>query len=159
MKAINLLAKTMVVLGATVTLAYASDRTAVYARVDKVVLEPSADSPETVQVWGVFSVARPNWDGRSYKPGDDYLPAARGYLYFTLAADRETARKEWADLRRVAGTGQIVSFGSRFELRLHVRKASERAVNPDPYIVHTGMTKVRSDTDYPPVRTLVDYRE
>ncbi len=152
MKTIELLVRALLVFAAGVAVAYASDPVGVYARVDKVVLEPHPDSPETIQVWGVFSMARPN-------DRNDYLPAARGYLYFKLAADKEAARKEWTDLRQVAGAGQIVSFGSRFELKARLRKREERPENPDPYVVSIGLTKVRGHTDYPPVRALLDYKD
>src|SRR5260221_438035 len=116
MKAIQLLAKALLVFAANVPLAHASDFTAVYARVDKVVLEPNPESPEAIQVWGVFCMAKPN-------DRNDYLPAARGYLYFKLARNREAARKEWADLKEGAGTGQIVAFGSRYDPQATLRKA------------------------------------
>jgi hypothetical protein len=51
----------------------ASDPTAVYARIDRVVLEPTADAPQRAQVWGVFAMAKPN-------DRNDYLPPARGDL-------------------------------------------------------------------------------
>ena len=38
----------------------------------------------------------------------------RGYLYFVADKDKEAvSRREWADLKRVAGTGQCVALGSR----------------------------------------------
>jgi hypothetical protein len=58
MRTIKLLAPALLVFGGSVALTQASDFTAVYAQVDKVVLEPNADSPETIQVWGVFSMAK-----------------------------------------------------------------------------------------------------
>ena len=152
MKTIKLLAKALVVFGASVALAHASDPTAVYARVDKVVLEPSPDSPKTIQVWGVFSMAKPN-------DRNAYLPAARGYLYFKLGDNQVAARKEWADLKEVAGTGQIVAFGSRYDPPARLRKADERPENPDPYSTNIGLQKVSSRTDYPPVRELLDYKD
>jgi hypothetical protein len=133
------------------TLAYASDPTAVYTRVDKVVLEPNADSPQAFQVWGVFSMAKP--DDRN-----DYLTPARGYLYFTLAGHETAARAEWADLKQVAGSGQIVSFGSRYQLKARLRPTDERPANPDPYPVSIGLTKVRGMTDYAPIRALATFR-
>jgi hypothetical protein len=151
-KRVDLIVKALLVVAGAVTLAHASDRVAVYARVDKVVLEPSAGSPDTIQVWGVFSIAAP-------ENPNGYLPAARGYLYFKLAGHRETARKEWADLKQVAGTDQIVSFGGRFELRARVRKPGEQPHDPDPYAVSVGLTKVRGDTDYQPVRALLNPRD
>lgn len=55
-------------------------------------LEPAADAPQRAQVWGVFATAKP--DDRN-----DYLPPARGYLTFALAANPQAAQKEWADLQ------------------------------------------------------------
>jgi hypothetical protein len=133
------------------TLAYASDPTAVYARVDKVVLEPNADSPRAIQVWGVFALAKP--DDRN-----DYLAPVRGYLYFSLAGGSQAARAEWADLKQVAGTGQIVSFGSRYQLKARLRPSAEPAANPDPYSVNIGLTKVRGRTDYAPIRALAAFK-
>ena len=151
MKAAGLIGR--VLLGSLVcaTLAYASDPTAVYARVDKVVLEPNAASPQAIQVWGVFAMAKP--DDRN-----DYLSPARGYLYFTLPGGSQAARAEGADLKQVAGTGQIVSFGSRYQLKARVRPADERPANPDPYALNIGLTKVRGRTDYAPIRALAAFR-
>jgi hypothetical protein len=151
-KRVDIIVKALLVVAGAATLAHASDRVAVYARVDRVVLEPNAESPDTIQVWGVFSIAAPG------NP-NDYVPAARGYLYFKLAGNRETGRKEWADLMQVAGTDQIVSFGSRFELRARVRTPAERPQDPDAYSVSVGLTKVRGNTDYRPVRALLDSRD
>ena len=139
----------IVALAATVAVVRASDPTAVYARVDKVVAEPS-DRPETIQIWGVFALAKPN-------DRNDYLPAARGYLYFKLTSDQDTARREWSDLKQVAGTSQIVSFGSRYQLQARLRTPDEPPGNPDPYAVSMGLTKVRGRTDYAPIRTLLDF--
>jgi hypothetical protein len=152
MKMADLLAKTLLACVASVTVLNASDWVAVYARVDRVILEPRPDAPTAIQVWGVFSLARPN-------DRNDYLPPARGYLYFEVADQKETARKEWADLGRMAGSGQIVSFGSRFDLHARIRKASERPERPDSYVVGNGLTRVRGNTEYSPVRALVDYKD
>lgn len=152
MKTIRLPVGVLLIFVASVVLAHASDPTAVYARVDKVVLEPNPDSPETIQVWGVFSMAKPN-------DRNDYLPPARGYLYFKLAGNKEAARKEWADLKEVAGTSQIVAFGSRYDPQARLRKSGERPENPDPYSTNIGLQKVRSRTNWPPVRALLDYKD
>src|SRR5260370_41981165 len=150
MRAVEVLKKWALVFGAGVVLAHASDPTAVYARVDKVVLEPNPDAVATIQIWGVFSLAKP--DDRN-----EYLPPARGYLYFKLAGNKEAARKEWVDLKEVAGTAQIVAFGSRFDPQARVRRADERQENPDPYSNNLGLKKVRGSTDLTPVRALLGY--
>jgi hypothetical protein len=133
------------------THAHASDPMAVYARVDRVVLEPNSDSPQRIQVWGVFAMAKP--DDRN-----DYLAPVRGYLYLTLAGDSRTVRAEWEDLKQVAGTGQIVAFASRYELKARLRQADERPASPDAYSVNFGLTKVRGRTDYGPIRALAAFK-
>jgi hypothetical protein len=132
--------------------AYASDPAGVYARVDRVVLEPTADAPQAIQIWGVFAMAR---------PGDpnDYLPPARGYLYFMLPGDARAARAEWSDLSQVAGTAQIVSFASRYQQQARLRRADEQPARPDPYPLNVGLTKVRGRTDYAPVRALAAFKD
>lgn len=128
--------------------ALASDRVAVYAKVDRVVLEPSEQAPDTIQIWGTFSIAQPN-------NFNDYKPAARGYLYYRLPEKADLARREWGDLKAVAGTGQIVAFGSRFEGTPRLRPANEAPGKPDAYSINAGLTKVNGRTDYPPIRALI----
>jgi len=151
MKTAGLIGKGLLASLVCVTLAYASDPTAVYARVDKVVLEPNADAPQAIQVWGVFAMAKPN-------DRNDYLAPARGYLYFALTGGSQAARAEWADLTHVARTGQIVSFGSRYQLKARLRPSDESPANPDPYSVNIGLTKVRGRTDYAPIRALAAFK-
>jgi hypothetical protein len=152
MKAAGLIGKVLLASLICVTLAYASDPTAVYARIDRVVLEPNADAPQAMQVWGVFAMAKP--DDRN-----DYLPPARGYLYFSLTGGGQAARAEAADLKQVAGTGQIVSFGSRYGLKARLRPSDEHPANPDAYSVNIGLTKVRGRTDYAPIRELTEFKK
>jgi hypothetical protein len=128
----------------------ASDRVAVYGKVDRVVFEPVAEAPDTVQIWGVFSVAQRN------NP-NDYQPAAKGYLYFSTGKDAAAARREWSDLKSVAGTGQIVAFGSRWEGPPRLRLAADAPASPDAYTVNTGVTKITGRTDYAPIRALIDF--
>jgi len=110
--------KAIALLAAAVLLATplaASGPVGIYGIVEKVVFEPDEAGSERVQVWGAFAYAETSTGGwRTSK-------VARGYLYFrapspaALAALRETAdnvRREWADLKAVAGTGQVVAFGS-----------------------------------------------
>ena len=147
---IAVVAALVAAIGAAARLAQASDRVAVYARVDRVVLQPNAGAPDTIQVFGTFSIAERN------NP-NDYRPAARGYLYYRLPAKRDAARREWADLAAMAGTGQIVAFGSRWDGVPRLRPATEPPTKPDPYSVNTGVTKVSGKTDYAPIRALLDF--
>ena len=111
-------------LGALVLLvvgtARGSDPVGVYALVDKVILEPNGEAAQRVQVWGAFSVAT----GR----GEAYAPPVLGYLYFTVAQGKEdVCRREWNDLKKVAGTDQVVALGSRYEQqKLTVRRPKAR---------------------------------
>ena len=140
----------LLVAGAATT--HASDPIAVYARGDRVVLRPSAEAPQTIQIFGVFSLATPN-DRNAYEP------PARGYLYFKLAENEAMARREWADLKSIAGTKQIVSFGNRQRLTAKLRAATAPPEDPDAYLTGWGLTKVSGDTTYTPIRALAAYRE
>jgi hypothetical protein len=125
-----------------------SDWTGVYARVDKVVFEPNETAPERIQIWGAFALAvkeNPN----------SYEPAQRGYLYYSLTPGKEEiCRKEWADLKSIAGSGQIIGFGGRHQPP-RLRKVKEKASDPDVYPVANGLQKINDrPSDYGPIREL-----
>ncbi len=128
----------------------ASDPIGVYALVDRVVLEPEEASPDRIQIWGAFSLAG--------KPGtgDSYSVPVRGFLDYTLQEGLEkVSRAEWADLAKIAGTGQCVGFGSRyFEPPPRIRSSAEDPVDPDLYAVNFGLVKAACDSDFPPLRDL-----
>jgi hypothetical protein len=131
------------------TAARASDPIGGYLIVDKVILEPS-DAPTTIQIWGTFCLAKEP-GGRSY--GDP----ERGYLYYKAASGKEdVCRKEWGDLKKSAGTTQVLGFGNSYELKTlgKVRKANEKPDTPDAYPVGNGLVKVADDTDFGTVRSL-----
>jgi hypothetical protein len=127
----------------------ASDWTGIYARVDKVVFEPNAAAPERIQIWGAFAVA--NKDNR-----DTYEPAAKGYLYYSLKPGSEdTCKKEWADIKAVAGSGQIIGFSGRRQTT-RLRKATDKPGDPDVYPLDHGITKVSDNRgDYGPIREIM----
>ena len=152
MQVIHQLGKVLVVCVAGAAITQASDYTGVYARIDKVVVEPATGAPERIEVWGVFSLPDP-------ANRQDYLAPARGYLYFKLDRNPEAARAEWNDLKAVAGTGEIVAFGARTAGRFRLRKADEKPDNPDPYVTNVGVNRVGRRTDYPPIRALLDYKD
>ena len=144
----------MIVALTVAAVTHASDRTGVYARVDKVVLEPNEQAPQRVQVWGVFAIA----DSRD---PNAYRPPARGYLYYMLPPNAALALREWADLQSVAGTNQIVAFGSRWSktrTESRVRKADELPASPDVYTTDIGMRKIDAHSGYAPVRSIVDFK-
>lgn len=127
----------------------ASDPVGIYALVDKVVLEPSDSAPERIQIWGVFSIA---------KPGnvEQYHAPEHGYLYYRIKSDAKSiCEKEWSDLKALAGTHQCVAFAGRYQEKGRVRPASDKPTAPDEYPVAQGLTKIRQ-SDYPPVKKLFD---
>jgi len=152
----------------------ASGPLGIYGIVERVVLEPNEKAPERIQVWGAFAYV----DGIAGE-GLTVSAAKRGYLYFRLptSADgftnhvqEEVIKKEWADLKSVAGTGQAIGFGRwgyiggfgglRPDMRsnmppyilegapgnpqtdLRVRPASEAPVSPALYQTNTGIVKL-----------------
>ena len=139
---------TMALLALGAAGARASDPIGIYALVDKVVLEPNDTAPERIQIHGAFAFAK----GFGYT----YDAAKRGYLYYQLnPAKKEVCLKEWADLKSLAGTRQVVGFASRYdEKKGAVRKEGDKPANPDTYPTGFGLTKAR-DKDYPPVKELL----
>jgi hypothetical protein len=132
----------------TLTAGAYSDLTGVYARVDKVVFEPNETAPERIQIWGAFALA--TRDNRY-----NYDEAQRGYLYYSLTPGKEeVCRKEWADLKAVAGTGEIVAVGGRAQ-PARLRKAKDKPTDPDVYPVDHGLTKVEDRrSNYSPIHNL-----
>jgi hypothetical protein len=112
----------------------ASDPVGVYAIIDRVVI---TQSPATIQIWGVFALST----GVS---GDSYRPAQRGYLYYRPSSDAQVSSAEWNDLRSVAGTGQAVGFGQRYQPTGRVRAPSESPSAPDAYPIGFGIVKMLS---------------
>src|SRR5438094_7290095 len=132
--------------------ALASDPVGIYALVDKVVFEPNATKPERIQIWGAFAIA----EGYGYT----YKNAERGYLYYKMNPEKSNAcRNEWSDLKAVAGTGQIVAFGSRYGEKGTLRKTDAKPETPDVYPVAMGLTKVKEEKDYEPLTQLAKLRD
>src|SRR5207244_1267145 len=119
----------------------ASDPVGIYARVDRVSMEPNEQSPERIKIWGAFSMAA----GR----GDTYLAPECGYLYFQVDPGHEKeCRAEWADFKRVAGNGQIIAFGNRYGTKLTVRTVplkARRTVAADPQKMARWIAELDSD--------------
>lgn len=134
----------------------ASDPVGIYAIVDRVVFEPSDAEPsnalpQRIQIWGAFVLSGPPGTG------DSYDPPLRGHLYYALqSAQEDVARAEWSDLKKMAGTNQCLGLASRYEPKGRVRGGYEKPDGPDPYPISAlGLTKLRSDTDYQPIRDLL----
>jgi hypothetical protein len=76
----------------------------IYAVIDAVTFEPDGPSPNFIRISGVFVVPVPMSSGM-------YRSPQRGYLYFRIPSGMEqTTRKDWNELKRIAGTGQVVGF-------------------------------------------------
>jgi hypothetical protein len=126
-----------------------SDHTGIYARIDKVVLEPNDSAPERIQIWGGFALA-------GTQDRNSYDQPRRGYLYLACEPGKqEVCRKEWTDLKSVAGTDQVVGFGGRFQPRPRLRKAEEKVADPDKYPLNFGVVKVSDRRSaYSPIHEL-----
>jgi hypothetical protein len=129
--------------------AHASDPIGVFGKIDKAVLSPSEDAPETIQLWGSFCLA-------DKKDRDSYQAPQKGYMLFKVPSEKaEVARKEWKDLKAVAGTGEIIGFGSRYALNATVRKANDKPEKPEAYPVGFGLVKANQrSSSYGPIKAL-----
>jgi hypothetical protein len=142
----------LVVLGAAIGVDAepGSDRVGAYAVIERVVFEPGANNPDRIQIWGAFALA-------NRKDTTLYGPVERGYLYFRAESPRELATKEWNDLKALAGTKQIVSFGTRFGMSARLRSEGEMPEAPDVYMAGLGVQTIRPDTEYAPIKALAAY--
>jgi hypothetical protein len=154
----------------------ASGPLGIYGIVERVVFEPDEAHAERVQLWGAFAYV----DGGTGTPLGT-SKAERGYLYFTLPANAAESRatqirREWADLKAVAGTGQAVGFGSwgyigafraldpakrsssppyilseRNQSDMRVRPAAEKPAGPAVYQTDSGVVKINASGDRAPI--------
>jgi len=141
----------------------ASGPIGIYAIIERVTFEPDEAKPERIHIWGAFALV-------------DQTPpislttskAARGHLYFSLPLQptpQETLqviRREWADLKALAGTGQAVGFGTwRYVGRvdtsedststtspLRVLLPSEPAGRPMLYQTESGLIRLNAQGSY-----------
>ena len=153
MKPIRLVGAAVLAAAAVVAIE-ASGPIAVYARVERVVVDPNPSAPGTIQIWGVFSAGRP-------QRMNEYLPAARGYLYYTLPGNpeyRKIALREWNDLKALAGSKDILAFGGQYFSVPTVRKGDQPPQSPDEYTLNVGIRNVSNQTSAPPVRAILDFK-
>jgi hypothetical protein len=132
---------------------YASGPIGVYALVEKVAFEPSPEKPDHIRITGVFITVE---EGSS----DVYSAPQRGYLYLALPRGNEQlARREWDDLKSIAGSRQIVGLGSVWSgrTRVRVRKSDEEAKSPDDYPLGNGLVKINADQ--PRAKALLEYKD
>ena len=148
MRRILILAMWVLLIG-SVELARASDPVGIYAVVERVVLEPDAEKPERIQIWGWFELA--SRDRRRYDA------PKRGCLYYSLVdGKQDVCRAEWKDLEQSAGTGKCIAFGQRFTELGKVRKFGDKLDAPLLYPVASGLFGLRDETDYEPVKALAE---
>jgi hypothetical protein len=129
-----------------------------YCIVQKVVTGQDEAQRSTVQIWGTCAVRTEGAIDSHGNSVDSSTPGAwlvsplapprRGYLYyFATKAREDVAQKEWADLKALAGTGEVVAIGSqRSPSRL--RWADEKPQSPDEYSTQTGLAKITSNSAY-----------
>jgi len=124
-----------------------SDPMGVYCILDKVVLEPETE-PLRAQLWGVCAIANTN---------DWYFqPVARGYFYYSIPQGKDQiVLREWADLKSVAGTGEAVGFGRRYQPVGRFRKADEKPASADVYPLNIGVVKMNAQRRAPEVNDVV----
>ena len=118
----------------------ASGLVGIYAVVSKVVFEPNDRAPERIQIWGAFTLV----DGGTGTGGKTLTPQ-RGYMYFSLPGTgnfgtenrgrKETALKEWADFKAIAGTGQAVAFGRFGYIGAFADELISRPAGMPPYVL------------------------
>jgi hypothetical protein len=153
MKSIAWLAAAVLAIALGPGVVHASGPIGVYALVDKVTFEPNAENPERIRISGVFITAVDTPDNATV-----YSEPQRGNLYFRLPAGKEElARREWADLKSVAGTRQVVGLGSSWGEKVRVWKLERDARSPDDYPMGNGMVKIYSNTGR--VQALLDYKD
>lgn len=99
---------------ATILSVRASGPASTYAVLERVAFEPNEAAAERIQIWGAFAYVQ----GGIRSPLLTSAPE-RGSMYFRTPANasegqKQAIRKEWADLKAVAGTGQAIAFGNWF---------------------------------------------
>ena len=150
MKSIVCFATALLAIALCLGVGNASGPIGVYALVDKVAFEPSADKPQRIRISGVFITAE--------ERSDVYSAPQRGYLYFALPrGNDELSPREWADLKSVAGTRQVVGLGSSWSAKVRVRKPEEETKSPDDYPGGNGLVKV--NPDQPRAKALLEYKD
>ena len=129
-----------------------SDPAAVFAMVDRAVLLPDGQQPTSIELHGAFALAEGS-------RGAFYKSPRTGVLRFAIGSDAEASKRQWHDLAKVAGSGKVVSFGSRYEM-LAKDAVPTRVMAPDEPVgklaafpAGFGLNEVTTD-DYGPTRNL-----
>jgi hypothetical protein len=117
MKAAMLVSLSALALTASAVTPVASGSLGIYAIVERVAFEPNEQTPQRLRVYGAFAFVN-----GGINSAQGVTAAQRGMMYFTLKAPvagradsvAMVARREWNDIKSVAGTGQAIGFGQWF---------------------------------------------
>lgn len=117
--------------------------------IDKVVFEPADGPAARAQVWGSFCATR---DG-----GRTYGTPQYGFYYYAVEAPYEQeCRKAWMDLKKAAGTGQVLAWGDTSDAPGAGRlRRVQRPGDPDPMPLGGGVMKFRADSRFAAVQALL----
>jgi hypothetical protein len=64
-------------------------------------------------------------------------------MYFKMDDARQQATlAEWTDLKKMAGTGSVITFAERPSWNGRLRKDTEKPGSPDNYPLYNGITRV-----------------
>ena len=122
-------------------------------------MEPNGDQPERLQVSGVFILGNTSPCGSPSNPcTSSYGEPQRGTIYYSLPTSNvEQTRREWNDLKSVAGKQQVVGFGSGWHPNdVKVLKAGERPSSWAPWTINTGVILLPADS--PPAKQLLAFK-
>jgi len=153
--------------------AWAGGPPPVYVVVDKVVLEPNADTPERIRIEGCFvrqteELLRERGKGWASTFGKP----VEGYVYMSIEPGKEKeCRAEWTKWQKAAGTGKVVTVGACViggSLQdVKIRKLDEKTTQPDAvyttdYLEAGSQRYVESDSDtfelgFAPVKDLLAF--
>jgi len=74
-----------------------------------------------------------------------YAAPKKGYMYYSAPkGQEEICLREWSDLKKVAGTGDIVGFAARGQNVGRMRLATEKPADPDVYPIRNGVARLNS---------------
>ena len=101
-----------------------SARVGIYAIVDSVSFEPAEGVAQRIRINGAFAYAEQHCGDCMFVADANrtmrFTDARKGFMYFQLPdlssgvtqSVIDAMRREWSDIKSVAGTGQAIAFGS-----------------------------------------------
>lgn len=131
---------------------HASDPIGIYAVIEKIAYEPSAQAPERVRIWGTFALAERTGGMNCSSPQS-------GQLYFKLPKQQpQDAIAEWRDLEKSIASGEPIGFGNRYaqiDREIAVLKADDLKTAAEEYALGFGLSRMRRASQNPAVRGLM----